>query len=120
MIAYLNIFPIFLAIPWIHLPVNNMDWAERCISKCGRQTNESSWTMSVRPAFVDTIRTPLHSRHMELRCVLREQDDDVTQDPLCTVYMNEDRYKHISSLNKAYTHVHSVEPLENLKNTAPH
>lgn len=60
----------------------------------------SHWVMSVRPAFSDTIETPLHSRHMELKCHWREEDK-VREDPirmkedfvprrypLCTVYVS--------------------------------
>jgi hypothetical protein len=30
--------------------------------------DRSHWVESVRPEFSDTIETPLHSRHMELKC----------------------------------------------------
>ncbi|KAF2624672.1 hypothetical protein BU25DRAFT_493335 [Macroventuria anomochaeta] len=111
---------------WIHLPINNMSWAERCINKCGPdyRMQPLHWLLSVRPALSEPIKIPLHSRHMELKCRWRADDGDQSvniQFPLCTVYlpyMNWDEYRQYRSLAKVYDCVRSGEPLGPLQDSA--
>lgn len=62
---------------WIHFPVNHMGWVEECVAKlCADFPGlaEDSWKHMLRPVLPETLKKPLHSRHMEPSCSAGKSD----------------------------------------------
>lgn len=91
---------------WIHLPVNNMVWADVCVhiplairfalmlnvvqkvvAKIGYRMRQKHWSMGVRPALSPAIKVPLHARRMELKCNWTEPSKSEQGFPLSTLYV---------------------------------
>ncbi|KAF2681263.1 hypothetical protein K458DRAFT_372123 [Lentithecium fluviatile CBS 122367] len=85
---------------WIHIPVNNLAWVERCFQKCGRTPDRDLWTKKIRPTLSRNIGIPLHARHMEPSC--DGTDPPEHQLALFLPYLNWDTFGNYKSLRAVY------------------
>ncbi|KLP16776.1 uncharacterized protein LW94_2719 [Fusarium fujikuroi] len=114
---------------WLHIPVNHVAWAERCIqSWCDAMEGDSMEDLRLkqRPSLPEHASIPWHARHMEPSCSASKEargvgeknneyeshaaqtsqvNDNPKQRPLLTLlvpYMNWETYGNFCSLHSSY------------------